>query len=247
MYSAKINGQATTFGTSGMLYRSNKLMYDRTTNSIWNQFTGEPVIGPLARAGIKLPFFPVNLTTWGEWLEEHPDTTVISNDTGIYPPETYLPESDPQAIYNSYFTSPRTMFPVTDRNDRLETKAVVLGLGIGESFKAYPVAALQVERVVNDTLGGTEVVVIGAASSQAARAYERDGRRFSISEAEAARDGLPRTLTDSEGGSWTVSEEFLTNQAAPSQQLRRLPTHMAFWFGWYAFHGDTEVYGQEGG
>ena len=154
MYSAKINGQATTFGTSGMLYRSNKLMYDRTTNSIWNQFTGEPVIGPLARAGIKLPFFPVNLTTWGEWLEEHPDTTVISNDTGIYPPETYLPESDPQAIYNSYFTSPRTMFPVTDRNDRLETKAVVLGLGIGESFKAYPVAALQVERVVNDTLGG---------------------------------------------------------------------------------------------
>ena len=219
-------------------------MYDRTTLSIWNQFTGEPVIGPLVRSGIKLPFFPVNLTTWGEWLEEYPDTTVISNETGIYPPETYAPESDSRAIYNDYFTSPGTRFPVWDRNDRLDTKAVVLGLGIGGSFKAYPVAVLQVERVVNDTLGRADVVVIGAASSQAARVYERDGRRFSISDQDSVRDGLPRRLIDADRGAWTVSEEFLTNEPDPSQRLRRLPTHMAFWFGWYAFHRDTEVYGQ---
>ena len=55
MYSARIDGEPTTFGTSGLLYRSNKLMYDRTTNSIWNQFTGEPVIGPLAAVAWTTP------------------------------------------------------------------------------------------------------------------------------------------------------------------------------------------------
>ena len=70
MYSARINGEPTTFGTSGLLYRSNKVMYDRATRSLWSQLLGEPVIGPLADSGIKLDFFPVNLITWGEWLED---------------------------------------------------------------------------------------------------------------------------------------------------------------------------------
>ena len=84
MYSAKINGEPTTFGTSGMLYQSNKLMYDRTTNSLWNQFTGEPIAGPLASSGMRLPYFASVVTTWEDWLAEHPDTTVLSLETGIY-------------------------------------------------------------------------------------------------------------------------------------------------------------------
>ena len=67
MYSGIVNGEATTFGTSGLLYRSNKVMYDRATNSLWNQFIGEPVIGPLADSGIRQPFFPSVVTTWDEW------------------------------------------------------------------------------------------------------------------------------------------------------------------------------------
>ena len=78
MYSGVVNGQTTTFGTSGLLYRSNKVMYDRATRSLWNQFSGEPIIGTLADSGIQLPFFPSVVSTWGEWQEEHPDTTVLS-------------------------------------------------------------------------------------------------------------------------------------------------------------------------
>ena len=66
MYSAKIDGEPTTFGTSGLLYRSNKLMYDRKTESLWSSLLGEPVIGLLADSEIKLAFFPVVLTTWEE-------------------------------------------------------------------------------------------------------------------------------------------------------------------------------------
>ena len=78
-------------------------MYDRLTNSVWNQFTGEPVIGPLAESGIRLELLPVILTSWEDWLAQHPDTTVLSPHTGIYPASTYEPESDPRAIYHEYF------------------------------------------------------------------------------------------------------------------------------------------------
>ena len=242
MYSAKINGEPTTFGTSGLLYRSNKVMYDRATRTLWHQFTGEPVIGPLADSGIKLPYFPVDLTTWGEWLARHADTTVLSLATGIYPPTFYVPESDPRATYYDYFNSPDTMFPVWKRSDALETKEVVLGLGIGDEFRAYPVAVLQRDRVVNDVLGGQEVVVIGSSFSQGARAYERGGRSFSMGEDDDATEALPTSLVDSSGVQWWVTEDYLVNASDASQRLRRIPSQMSFWFGWYQFHPDTQVY-----
>ena len=245
MYSAKIEGTATSFGTSGLLYRSNKLMYDRETNTIWHQFTGEPVIGPLVDSGIKLPFFPVALTTWGEWLEEHPDTTVLSLETGVYPPSGYPPESDPRAVYNDYFTSPGTRFPVWNRNDALETKALVLGLVVGGAQKAYSITELQQERVVNDVVAGADLVVIASSLSEAARAYERGGRTFVLPEGDAP-EGLPRELFDGDGVNWLVQDDALVNGEDPSQRLKLLPSQVSFWFGWFAFYPETLVYSEEG-
>ena len=243
MYSAKIDGEPTTFGTSGFLYRSNKVMYDRLTNSLWNQLTGEPVIGPLWDSGIKLDFFPVELTTWEAWLRMHPDTTVLDNDTGEYPPFFYVPEGDPQAIYYEYFNSPLTMFPVPDRSDRLRTKDIVLGVRLNDAAKAYSSDALREHRIVNDAVGGEEIVVLGAAASEGARAYYRQGRSFQLpSDGGDAPPGLPSVLSDAAGGTWQVTEDYLVNAADESQRLARIPTHMSFWFGWYQFHPSTELY-----
>ena len=243
MYSAKINGEPTTFGTSGMLYRSNKVMYDRLTNSLWNHLTGEPVIGPLWNSGIKLDFFPVLLTTWEEWLELHPDTTVLDGETGLYPADFYAPEEDPQAIYYSYFNSPETMFPVPNRDDRLETKDVVLGVQLNDSYKAYSSTALLKSRIVNDVLGGEEILILGSGANQGARVYYRGGRSFKLApNNEDGRLGIPSLIEDSDGGTWQVTEEFLVNTADESEKLARIPTHMSFWFGWFQFHPDTELY-----
>ena len=241
MYSARINGEPTTFGTSGMLYRSNKVMYDRLTNSLWNQFTGEPVIGTLWDSGIVLDFFPVLLTTWEEWVELHPDTTVLAQETGVYPAGFYHPEEDPRAIYYEYFTSPETMFPVPDRSDLLTTKDIVLGVGLNDSHKAYSTSALRANRIINDAVGDEEIVVLGSATSEAGRAYHRDGRSFSLAPGED-QPGIPLALEDNEGGRWLVTEEFLVNAADESETLARIPTHMSFWFGWFQFHPDTELY-----
>ncbi len=241
MYSAKIEGEPTTFGTSGLLFRSNKVMYDRLTKSLWHQFTGEPIVGPLADSGIKLPFFPLLLATWEEWVDLHPDTTVLSIETGLYASSTYAVESDPRAVYNDYFSVAHTWFPVPDRSAVLATKAVVLGVGIGEAYKAYPVDILQRERVVNDVLGGEEIVVVGSSVSQGARAYERDGQSFSLGPDDTS-EGIPGELVDSSGVTWNVLEEHLVNARDSSEKLARVPTHMSFWFGWYSFHQDTELY-----
>ena len=243
MYSAKIEGKPTTFGTSGMLYRSNKVMYDRATETLWHQFTGVPIIGPLADSGTVLSFFPSVVTTWEEWLQEHPDTTVISTDTGIYPPSFYVPEADPRAIYFEYFNSPDTMFPVPHRREGLEPKDVVVGLSIGGAHKAYPVSALQREMVVNDTLGGSDVVIIASASTRSGRAYDRNGRRFSAVDGGGAPAAV---LKDADGASWLVTEQHLVKEDDPSQRLERIPTATSFWFGWFSFHQDTLVYDVEG-
>ena len=243
MYSGIVNGEPTTFGTSGLLYRSNKVMYDRATRSLWNQFIGEPVIGPLADSGIRQPFFPSVVTTWGEWWDEHPDTTVLSQDTGIYPAEFYVPEDNPLAIYYNYFTSEEVMFPVWLRDETFQPKQVVVGLTVGESAKAYSVRDLRAERLVNDTVGGLNVVVVASPESRAGRIYERGDLTFTPVDDDNP-DLAPAALLDDSGARWTVTEEGLVADGDSERRLPRIPSITSFWFGWYQYHPDTEIYGQ---
>ncbi len=243
MYSAKIDGEPTTFGTSGLLYRSNKLMYDRKTNTLWSSLVGEPVIGELAeRDDLKLDFFPVSLTSWAEWLEEHPDTGVISNDTGVYRPGFYRHETDSSSIYYDYRESAETMFPVWLRDGRLAAKDEVLALSADDAHKAYPIAALNDLRVVNDTLGDAEIVIVASSISPDARAFERGGERFAL-DPDAPTAAAPTSLIDERGGAWRVSPDALIGP--DGQTLRRLQSHVSFWFGWFAFHPDTLLFEAE--
>ena len=241
MYSGVVNGQTTTFGTSGLLYRSNKVMYDRATRSLWNQFSGEPIIGTLADSGIRQPFFPSVVSTWGEWLEEHPDTTVLSQETDIYPPEFYVPEDDPRAIYYSYFTSDEVMFPVWLRDPVFEPKEVVVGITIQSASKAWRVADLQDVRLVNDTVGGVDIVIVASPDSRSGRVYERAGARFSTAD-NGEVSGPPSILADSTGSRWNVTEQALVNADDPGVKLLRIPTTTSFWFGWYQYHPETDIF-----
>ena len=85
-------------------------------------------------------------------------------------------------------------------------------------------------------------MVLGSDASQGARAYYRDGRSFKLAEGDASHPGIPSVVTDADGGTWRVTEEFLVNKEDESEKIARIPTHMSFWFGWYQFHPDTELY-----
>jgi hypothetical protein len=218
-----------TFGSSGFLFRSNKLMYDRQTNSLWNHLTGEPVVGSLANGEVRLRVLPVVVTTWNEWRIAHPDTRVLALETG------YRRDYSPGRPYGRYFASPDTMFPVSPRSDRLRTKDVVFGLRVGEHRKAYPLDVFRHVPVVNDRVGTTSVVVLGKAETRSVRAYERSTLTF---QQGAGPEDLVETTT---GARWRVAEERLT-EVATGRTLPRLGGHLAFWFGWYAFFPDAEVY-----
>ena len=89
-----------TFGSSGFLYRSNKLMYDRQTDTLWHQLWGTPAFGPLVGSGIRLERLPVTLTTWEAWFTEHPDTKVMAFETG------FVRDYGAGVAYAEYFSSP---------------------------------------------------------------------------------------------------------------------------------------------
>ena len=240
LYDTTVDGTVYIFRTSGLLYKSNKLMYDTNTNTIWNQFTGEPVLGELADSGIKLEILPVTITTWSDWRASHPDTTVLSITTGYQ--RSYAPEGDPNAVYTEYFARPVTMFPVPERDDRLETKAVVYGLQINGATRAYAVDRLKEEPVVNDSLEGVNVVLVTNPETGAVRVYERVDLTFSSMREE---DGVS-LVSDDRGEDWRVEESALVNVSDLERRLERISGHAGFWFAWYAFHPDTTIYGDEG-
>ena len=216
-----------------MLYRSNKLMYDRATETLWHQFLGEPVVGPLAGTGLRLQVLPNVLTTWGDWLAQHPDTTVIGQDTGVYPAEFYTPEEDLSSIYYQYRADLGTMFPVGIKDDALAVKEPIFGLTFDGMARAYPRSALAEMPVLNDTVGDQEVVIITAPEG-GSRAYERQGMRF-----EFSNEGQ---LLDDNGNAWKLLEDALESTTAPEKRLPRLPSRDAYWFGWYAFNPHTDLY-----
>ncbi len=233
-----------SFGTSGWLYQSNKLMYDRSTNTLWHQFRGEPVVGPLADSGIKLEVLPVTVTTWSAWAAAHPDTTVLDINTGVYPPESYAPESDPGSVYSQYRRSDDVMFPVWQKSDQLPTKAQVFGLTLNDQARAYPLEVLRTQPVINDALGGQNLVVVTPGEAGGSRAYQRGALRFAIGEPDTS-EAVSVVLVDEAGDEWRMEEEALVNIGDPSQRLSRLPSHTSYWFGWYAFYPTTDVYRQE--
>jgi Protein of unknown function (DUF3179) len=159
LFDSTVGGTTYEFGSSGFLFRSNKLMYDRQTKTLWNQLTGEPVIGRLVGEKPRLKILPVVLTSWGEWRREHPDTKILDIHTG-YSREYRLGEP-----YGQYFASPETMFPVWRQDARLANKERIFAVVLDGRPKAYPLDALnRAGGVVNDTIGAARVVVVSRAA-----------------------------------------------------------------------------------
>ncbi len=222
LFDTRVPGRSEpfVFGSSGLLYRSNKLMYDTETESLWNQFTGRPVVGELTGSGIELEILPVVITSWEAWRASNPATTVLSLDTGF--------ERDyrPGQPYGAYFRSPELMFPVVVRDRRLDPKDRIFVLREGESEMAWALSLFGDGTVLHDRVGGRGVVLIGSAGTETVRAYESAGRTFALVPGDPA-------AVSSEGARWAVSEEALTGPEG--ERLVRLPGHIAYWFAWQSY------------
>ena len=221
-YESRVGGVVRTFGTSGFLYRSNKLMFDAETHSLWSSLDGTPVVGPLVGSGLHLSLLPVVTTTWGEWRREHPDTTVLSIDTG------FTRDYSEGRAYREYFANDDLMFQVPKTDKRLKNKDEVLVLRPTFEVRedGAPVAIstkfLNAHRVYELDIAGRRLVVVTTAAG-ANRVYDSGSYRFLPSKTD-------NELVDANGNQWAITEDALRSLRDPALQLPRIPAHRSFWF-----------------
>jgi len=171
VFDANVDEQALTFGVSGLLYNSDLLMYDRQTESLWSQIEARAVSGPLK--GTELELMPSQLTTWKAWRQQHPDTRVLSRETGHR--RNY--DSTP---YGNYKESKTVFFPISERDDRFHPKAWVIGMTSGNKARAWPFEELEatVKETIRETFDGRSLVIHYDAENRSARITSETGEEI---------------------------------------------------------------------
>jgi len=169
-FGADVEGERLVLGVSGLLYNSDALFYDQATGSLWSQIMMTAVTGP--RMGRKLIQLPTRQTTWGAWLHDHPDSLLLSTDTGHQ--RDYSVDA-----YEMYRRTPAVMFPTTHQDMRIPARHWVVGIVIGDEAIALPFE--QLDRVDSDlelTLGDKPLRVHWDRESSSARVVDGEGREI---------------------------------------------------------------------
>ena len=245
-----IDGRLLDFGTSGKLYNSNLIMYDRQTESFWAQATGQAIVGELT--GEQLTFVAARILSFGDWRAEHPDGLVLSRDTGHDRPYGQNP-------YAGYDSTERPFLFRGESDPRLPATARVLGIARADDVVAFPYEAVRADAVDGwavavEEVGGQPVAVFWKAGTSSAVDAPEIAEGRDVGAIAAYRPVVAgRTLTfgvreegivDRETGSvWSILGRAVSGPLAGEQLVPELAID-SFWFDWAAFHPDTRIFGQ---
>ena len=231
MFDRQIGEQVLTFGVSGKLIMNNLVMYDRQSDSLWLQITGEGIDGRFK--GVSLVHVPHVQTSWAAWEEMHPDTLVLDKRGGY--------ERDPYASY--YNDGSAGTLGESQSDDRLPPKDLVLGYIFGGRAKGYPFRILLETPVLNDTFADRDLLVVFDERSQTGQIFRRtvDGQSLTFGLVTLA-DGDVIVRDRETGSTWSgLSGEAIDGPLA-GRKLQPLPTFYAFWFSWTDFFTEAELY-----
>ena len=238
--------QTLSLGVSGMLRHSDMVMYDRQTETLWQQFTGEAIVGDLV--GTTLETLPAQIVSFEQARADAPDAPVLSRETG------YARDygRNPYVGYDDIDRAP--LFYRGETGGGLVPMERIVAVEVGESFRAYPSSVTRERVVLEDDVGGVPVVVFhveGAATALgegriaegrdvgASGVFQRhlDGRTLSfVLEAGEIRD-------EQTGSRWSVTGEAIAGDLEGAR-LTPVQSHDTFAFAWFAFRPETTVYGQ---
>ena len=213
---AEADGRSLKFGVSGLLYNSDVLLYDRQTQSLWSQLKNRAISGPME--GEQLTMLPLEQMTWVDWKATYKDGLLLTRDTGH-------PRDYSRSPYGSYDQSPSLYFPVEFLSRAYHPKERVLGIEVNGLFKAYPFAELA-------KVGGEKLM------------DRFNGADLMISFNAQSRTGKIERLKPGKGTSTddTNIKGAENKSASEEDSIIFQPAVNAFWFAWYTFHPETDVY-----
>jgi hypothetical protein len=237
VFNRTIDGQVVEFGTSGKLYNSNLVMYDRTSESLWSQAMAKGIVGK--HAGKDLERIPFDVAAWNEWKKVHPESKVLSTDTGFGRPYGVDP-------YGNYYTQPNILFPVSHKDDRLGPKEIVIGLEDNGNYKAYRISDIENKKVVNDAIGNKQIALVSLEPFMV-RVFDKsilqtESSGSQVTTLQLEYESSSNLLVDKQTGTkWNFDGRAVEGRM-DGKSLTRLPLAEGFWFSWVTFHPNTEVY-----
>lgn len=242
-YDRRVGKRVLTFGTSGMLWNSALVMYDRQTETLWSHFTGEGIIGILT--GVELTKFSVATVPWRAWREAHPDGLVLSRSTGF----TRDYGSNPYPGYDDVNATPFLFEGEVD--GRFTAMTRVIGIERNDAAVAVPLVELRDQRVVRVQIAGQDLTVWWVPGTNSALDAGRitggndigaTGVFVPIADSQnltfiASGD---RFVDDQTGSTWNLFGRA-TSGPLSGRQLESVVHVDTFWFAWAVFQPDTEV------
>ena len=239
-----IDGEVLRFGVSGLLRNSDLVVWDSKSDSLWQQITGEGIVGEFA--GEQLELLPSSIVSWEDFQQSFPEGTVLSRQTGFS-------RNYGENPYVGYSSSTRPFLFNGEIDERFPALERVVGVTVVDKDKAFPFSLISGPRVVNDELADTPIAVFWGADT--ADALDTSA----ITEGQAVGTGIAfdrslgeqvltftangdDTFTDQQTGStWNLLGQALDGPLA-GEQLDTLLHRNDFWFAWAAFHPDSPVY-----
>ncbi|MBI2935563.1 MAG: DUF3179 domain-containing protein [Chloroflexi bacterium] len=245
VFDRRLEGRVYDFGTTGNLRWSDLIMWDRQTESWWQQVTGEAIVGELA--GKKLALFPASIVSWADFKKAHRDGKVLSRETGFSRPYG----TNPYVGYDEADVPPFLYEGPTD--GRLLPKERVVTVVLDKLAIAFPFSVLEKERAINYRQDGHELVVFFASGAKSALDRELISESRSIGAASVFAPRVDQQqltfraegdgFRDAETGSvWNVLGQALEGPLV-GKRLPSLVHGDHFWFSWAVFRPDTVIYG----
>jgi hypothetical protein len=244
VFDRRFQGDVLDFGTTGLLRKSDLVMYDRQSETWWQQFTGTGLAGRWA--GEQLTFLASQVVSFGDFAAQFPDAQVLARPT--------LPRSYGANPYVGYDTEGSKPFLFDgDLDTRLAPTSRVMGLTVDGITTAYPFSRIAEAGAIHDTVGTTPLVVWhkpGTASALDTRSIAEGRDVGSAAVFDRRVDGRVLTFTRTEDGlfvdaetasRWTLLGLAIEGDLAGTQ-LAPIIAFDHFWFAWAAFHPDTELY-----
>ncbi len=246
-FDRRVDGAVLDFGVSGFLRNSDLVMYDRQSETWWQQLTGEGLVG--SYAGLLLDIVPSQVISFASFAERHPQGLVLSRDTGFSRQYGINP-------YANYDSRPGRPFLFRGEIDARLSSPVdhVLATTVNGIAKAYPFTILREQRVINDAIGESPVAAFfqaGIASALGDSVIDNAADLGTAGLYRATLDGITLSFmpledgrfTDAQTGStWNAYGEAIAGELQ-GEELEWINAFPHFWFAWAAFHPETEVYG----